>query len=383
MGEASHAADRPTKGVLNRTLLARQGLISPLGAPLVEAVEAVGAIQAQYWPAVQVALWSRTRGFDSGQLHRALEARELVFGTLIRGTLHVVSARQHPYYAAVAQGSGVLGWRRTTAEAPGEMAELRSELRSFAESVPRTPAEMVEFIESWIQARRLTLDEKELAFQRSFRWRPVLTASEFTRVPADGNWEAGRTPAAYLAAPSRAGLATEQALDAVVRWHLSAFGPAAAEDVASWIGWRTAPVRAVLEQLSPPLLRFRDESNRTLYDLADASRLACHAPAPVRFLPWFDSTLLAYASGRRGRILPDAFRDRVYVRANGQILATFLVDGLVAGTWSVDGERQAILSLRPFGRLAEAARSSLVDRAEQLLRLLRPAATAYAVLLDD
>ena len=52
-----------TLGELNRALLARQGLLERLDAPLVEAVEAVGALQAQYWPAPPVALWSRVRGF--------------------------------------------------------------------------------------------------------------------------------------------------------------------------------------------------------------------------------------------------------------------------------------------------------------------------------
>ena len=91
-----------TLNELNRALLARQGLLERIDAPLVEAVEAIGALQAQYWPAPPVALWSRVAGFSAERFYAALEDAELVSGTLLRVTLHVVSAREHPAYAAVA-----------------------------------------------------------------------------------------------------------------------------------------------------------------------------------------------------------------------------------------------------------------------------------------
>ena len=48
-----------TQDVLNRTLLARQGLLTPFAGPLGATVEAIGAIQAQYWPSVAVSLFTR------------------------------------------------------------------------------------------------------------------------------------------------------------------------------------------------------------------------------------------------------------------------------------------------------------------------------------
>src|SRR3954468_3023254 len=95
-----------TPRALNRALLARQGLLAPAESPLVEAVESIGALQAQYWPGVAVALWSRVRDFAVEDLYRALEGHQLVVGTLLRGTLHLVSAREHPGYAAAVEASG-------------------------------------------------------------------------------------------------------------------------------------------------------------------------------------------------------------------------------------------------------------------------------------
>jgi hypothetical protein len=361
-------------------------LLEPLHLPLVEAAESVGAIQAQYWPAVPVALWSRTRDLRMQDLYEAFAHHELVLGKLLRGTLHVVSARHHPTYAKVVGESGANDWRRTEAQQPLDLGPLRAELASFAESIPRSGEEMVARIEAWVERERPRMEDAELAFQRGYRWRPFLTTTPFIRVPADGPWVATRTPGAFLTAPSAADPppSREQALVSVIRWHLAAFGPSAAEDVATWIGWRTPLVRTALEALGPELMQFRDEAGRLLYDLPEAPRPDPEVAAPVRLLPWFDSVLLAYARRHRGRILPDAYRDLVYVRANLQWLPTFLVDGLVTGTWSVEfGRRDAALTLKPLGRLARSVRTAVAEEAELLLRFFRPTARSHAVRFVD
>jgi hypothetical protein len=152
--------------------------------------------------------------------------------------------------------------------------------------------------------------------------------------------------------------------------------------VAGWIGMRTPPVRASLEGMGEALARFRDSDGRVLYDLPSAPRPEPDTPAPVRFLPWFDSVLLAYAARQRRRILPDAYRELAYVRANLQWLPTFLVDGMVAGTWSLQvRRREAVLTLRMFERLSTGIRSELAEAGERLLRFSEPAAASHAVAL--
>jgi hypothetical protein len=371
-----------TLRALNRALLARQGLMERRDVPVVDLVERIGAIQAQYWPAVPVALWSRASAFQADDLSRALEARQLLMGTLLRSTLHVVSARQHPHYAAVVRDSGAAGWTRTGAEPPPEIDVLRAELVAYAAS-PRTVEELRAFVEAWIDRHRPPLAEDELAFQRGYRWRPLIASCGLVRAPAGGRWDGARPPAAAIAPPQPASASPEEALDAVVGWHLRAFGPAAADDVAGWIGCRTPPVREALERMSPELLSFEDDAGRALYDLPDGPRPDPDAPAPVRLLPWFDSALLAYAPRHRARILPEAYRDRVYVRANLQWLPTILVDGLVAGTWAIDaGRREAALTLRPFTPMTRPVKTELLAEAERLIRFLRPAAAAHRVTVD-
>ncbi|MFL6117810.1 MAG: DNA glycosylase AlkZ-like family protein, partial [Catenulispora sp.] len=85
-----------SRDVLNRTLLARQGLLTPFAGPLAATVEAVGAIQAQYWPAVAVSLFTRNSTATLESVYASFERRDLVVGSSIRGTVHAVSRAEHP-----------------------------------------------------------------------------------------------------------------------------------------------------------------------------------------------------------------------------------------------------------------------------------------------
>jgi hypothetical protein len=360
---------------LNRALLARQGLLEPLELELRDAVEAIGALQAQHWPAVAEALATRVRGFQPAQLYRALDAGELVTGTLIRRTLHLVSAREHPDYAAVAAASGVEDWWRASTTPP-DVTALRRDLRAFADR-PRTGDELAAFLEAH---HGQLLDEAELAAQRAYNWRAFYTTSTLVRVPADGVWSA-RSPSAYQAAPDGAAPDESAAFDAAVRCHLRAFGPAAADDIATWSGGAVTPVRRALDRLDLEILT--TDAGRTLHDLPGAPRPDPDVPAPVRLLPAFDSVLLAYAHKHRQRILPDEHRDAVYARANLRIRPTLLVDGFVAGLWAIDAKRRtARLTVTPFGRLDKPTRAAVAAEAERLVRVLHPTAPAVDVVVQ-
>ena len=78
---------------LNRALLARQLLLDRARLPLPRALERLAGIQAQYAPSMYVGLWTRLAGFRRESLTRALERRTVVQGTLMRATIHLVSAR--------------------------------------------------------------------------------------------------------------------------------------------------------------------------------------------------------------------------------------------------------------------------------------------------
>jgi hypothetical protein len=109
-----------------------------------------------------------------------------------------------------------------------------------------------------------------------------------------------------------------------------------------------------------------DESGDELLDLPRAPLPDAETPAPVRFLPTWDATLLVHA--RRTGILPEEYRKIIFHVKVPQSMPTFLVDGVVAGTWKDDGDR---VRIEPFGKLSRAVHAELNEEAERIRELFR------------
>lgn len=78
---------------LNRAYLARQLLIEPTRMSVLDTVEHLVGLQAQAPKPPYFGLWSRIAGFHPDRLGALLLDREAVRIALMRGTVHLVSAR--------------------------------------------------------------------------------------------------------------------------------------------------------------------------------------------------------------------------------------------------------------------------------------------------
>ncbi len=361
---------------LNRALLARQGLLERIDAPLDEALERIGAVQAQSWPAAAVALWTRVADFTPERLYAALDDGALVTGLVHRGTVHLMSAREHPLYAGVLEASGQADPWRTKAERGKDAAKLRPAIAKAAKGKVLGAKDVAELAEAWVAEHPDAIPEEELAKQRAVSWRTLLRGGDLVRVPSSGEW-GPKAPDAVTGPPKVK--AKGKALDAVVIAHLRAFGPAGADDIAAWIGWKAGPVREAIERVAGDLEEL-EHGKRTLYDVRDGARPDADTEAPPRYLAAFDSAILAYAPKRRSRLVPEGTFEKIYNRANLQIRPTFLLDGFVAGTWSAEVKgKKATLTFRPFARLPRGAKGALTDEGEALLAGVHPKATNRAV----
>src|SRR2546427_5562862 len=98
---------------LNRALLARQLLLKRQKLSVLDAVERLACLQGQWAPSPYVALWSRLSGFEREQLTRAIDRGEILKATLMRATLHLVSAREYAAYSLATMEGRFGAWRPT------------------------------------------------------------------------------------------------------------------------------------------------------------------------------------------------------------------------------------------------------------------------------
>jgi hypothetical protein len=334
-----------TQRDLNRALLARQLLLKRARMPLPRVLERMGGLQAQYAPSMYVGLWSRVEGFRRENLTTALERRTVVQGTLMRMTIHLVSAPDWRPLARAVRDARRTRWLRAVPGAPSE-AEM---------------AAAAERLRAALQAGPLRRTEVEALLGRPAA-QGVGLWLDLVRAPPSGTWERRRADL-FAAAEDWLGpappVSEAEAGEHLVRRYLGGFGPATRAEIADWAGLPIGAIAPALERLA--LRRFRAEDGDELLDLPRAPLPAPDTPAPVRLLPTWDATLLAHA--RRAHILPEEHRSRIFSVRMPQSVPTFLVDGAVAGTWRHDGGR---VELEPFGRLDRAATRELREEAARL-----------------
>src|SRR2546428_1670908 len=123
---------------LNRALLARQMLLERRRVGVLEAIERIGCLQAQWAPSPYVALWSRLAGFERGDLTRLIDRGDVIKATLMRATLHLVSAREYPAYSLATLDGRFGAWRPPGGPVLKDLERMHAHVMRFAAKTPRT-----------------------------------------------------------------------------------------------------------------------------------------------------------------------------------------------------------------------------------------------------
>lgn len=340
---------------LNRATLQRQMLLERSRHSIPTAVEHLVGLQHQAPNAPYFALWTRLARFDAPALTTLMQQRRLVRCAMMRGTLHLVSARDllalRPVLQPVLKRALYASHGRHLQEL--DLHALADAGRALLCAQPLNSGELGKALAEHWPGR----DSNALAMG-------VRTAEALVHVPPAGTWDSHQNavllPAqAWLGQP----LAGSDSPDKIVLRYLSAFGPASAQDIATWSGLKG--LAETLERLSPRLRRYRDEQGRVLHDLQRTPLPDPDTPAPVRLLGEFDNLVLSHADRRR--VLAEEHRSRV-MTVNGQVRGCVLVDGFVQGTWKlVRDKQQAELVVEPFRQLKAAERDAVSAEAQRTL----------------
>lgn len=356
-----------TRRQLNRATLDRQFLLSRTDLPIAEVVEQVGGFQAQTPHTWYTGLWNRIAGFQAADAAKLLESRALVRIALQRSTIHLVTARDclamRPLLQVVTERM-----TRTTfvRKLDGvDLDELAAHGRSLLEAEPMTFAALGRALAE----RRPGNDPHALG--QVVRWLVPLV-----QVPPRGLW--GRSgPIAHTSAESWLGfdMPPMTAEELVIRY-LSAFGPSSVMDVQTWSG--LTRLAEVVESMD--LLRFRDESGHTLYDLPHLVRPSAEISAPVRLMYDFDNLFLSHAD--RTRVITEAgFAALRGFMGTNVMPRVILVDGFTAGDWTVARAKgTSTLTIHQWEPIADL--EAVAEEGRRLLSFLVPGDEHEIAVLD-
>ncbi len=342
---------------LNRATLARQMLLERAAVPVSEAVERLVGLQAQVPNPPYIGLWTRVRDFRRDDLTRLIEEQRVVRATLMRATLHLMTAEDYLRLRPALQPA----LARSMRSIAGKRVEGLDVDRLVA-----TAGEYMQEPHTFVELRSL-LSELEPARDPSALAYLVRTHLPLVQVPPAGKWGTGGSPAYVLAASwlGRPLSGSRDPRELVLRY-LAAFGPATIRDVQAWSG--LAGMREPIEGLRSDLLSLRDERGNELFDLPGAPLPPADTPAPPRFVPDYDNLVLSHAD--RTRVIADEHRKKVFLSA-ARVRATFLLDGFVRGAWKVEKTRKAArLVIEPFEPLSSEDRDILVAEGERLVRFV-------------
>jgi hypothetical protein len=354
---------------LNRATLARQMLLAREQVPVAEAVGRLCGMQAQEPKPPFLGLWTRLDGFQTSDLHSALHDRSVVRATMMRATLHLMTATDYTAFRTTLQPMLDGALRALGDRAQGlDLRKVVPAARSLLADEPLTFNE----VRALLQERFPDVNDRALGYAVRLRVPLVM-------VPTQDRWGFPRT-ARFTPADGwlETGPAAETAIDELMVRYLAAYGPASAADAQTWCGLPTTG--EALERLRPDLRVFTDDKGRELFDLPEAPRPDEDAPAPARFLPEFDSLVLAHADRRR--VIADAHRPMLTTK-NLRVRAVFLWDGFARGIWETEYKRKiATLRMRPFEPLPRTAVDELAAEGEALLRFLEPDAKETTVTIE-
>ncbi|HEY3922380.1 MAG TPA: winged helix DNA-binding domain-containing protein [Gaiellaceae bacterium] len=344
---------------LNRSLFARQLLLERAAVDPADVVERLVGMQAQVPLDPYVGLWSRVDGFDPVAFGEELVERRLVRMTLMRTTLHLVSARdalgiRPVLQSAIERSFGGSPFARQLAGLALEPVVARGV--ELVEGEPLSVAQLGKALaESWPER-----EPSALAYA-------VRYLVPLVQVTPRGVWGKALQPKvttldAWLGSTRASSMS---AGDLFLRY-LRAFGPATLADFTSWSGLTGA--RTLVGELEAELRTFRDEAGRDLYDIRDGVICDPSTPVPVRFLPQFDNVFLAHAD--RSRLIDEVRWDASFTH-----FGTLFVDGFLAGTWKLtDPKRDAALEVELRRRVSTPMQKEIRQEAEALVVFLTPEA---------
>jgi hypothetical protein len=311
-------------------------------------------------------LWSRLQNFRHEDMTALIVERKLVRASSMRATLHLHTPDDLIGIRAYVQPVLDRMWHSAFFKrfGPNDKAKVHQAGIKLLDQRPMTSGDLgraltEQFPEGEPLAKAVLLQVMETLIQ----------------IPPTRIWGSGHAPILtrienWLPPPYERPIPRE-----ILVWrYLAAYGPASVADMQSWCAM--TKLGEVFETLRDQLVTFTDETGKELFDLPGAPRPDADTPAPVRFLPLYDSVYLGYDNRRR--MLSAATADRINMRQDYK--PAILIDGMVAAGWVVSAKKgAATLDIEVYRELLGRERAELEKEGLGFLRFMLPEAKSWDV----
>ena len=335
----------------------------------VDVARRLGGVHAQLASSASAAVRLRAPTVTAARLTAALDTRRtLVKLWAARGTLHLLPSADLPTWVAVmsTRTREVSGpWLRANGVTATEMTTL---LRVLPEVVGAEPLTREELADRVVGAT----GDAHLRAALTQGWGSLLKPAAFKGLlcfgPNRGRNVTFVAPRAWLRSRWRE-VDTDEAVDALARAHLDAYGPSSPAELSRWLDLALARAKASYRRLADELVTVDVEGEALAVGRAHLEALARPPGEPlVHLLPGFDPYVVG--STRQLEHLAPAAHKKEISRTSGWISATLCVDGMLLGTWRGEPARGALrIDLVPFGPLPRRVRAALPEVAARAAAL--------------
>ena len=336
-------------------------LISPLGSYDIKGISSVsgivshlGAIQGQDYPGAKWAIGLRLPGIVNPDIDKAISKREIIRTWVIRGTLHLVAAKDIYWMLELVAPKIIKGsaTRRKQLELDDKTISKSHNLiiNALKDSKTLTRNEI-----------RLLLGSNGIASQ-SFRLDYILQYAVMNQLISGGPIRNKEHTFVYLPdwIKKPKTITHEKALAGLAERFFNSHGPATIQDYVWWSGLSSTDARAGFEMMQSKLESFIVEV-KTYWMPKYRPEIKRNNEDSVFLLPGFDEYMLGYTD--RTIVVDPKYMNRIATN-NGLFANTIVINGMVEGVWKRRFVKNTLsIEFYPFKRLSKKIKETVKEEA--------------------